>query len=144
MSRYNSFVNLINAGGYKLADIKERLHGLADRGELTLEERDKLLGMAESHADPLSETDKGAKLLDLEARLRKVEEQLAALAGDTTEPPTDENGDTVIAGYVAGKWYYAGDKVTWDGKVYECIAPEGVVCVWSPGDYPAYWREAAD
>ena len=37
MSRFNSFANIINAGGYKLAEMKERIHGLADRGELTLD-----------------------------------------------------------------------------------------------------------
>lgn len=25
------------------------------------------------------------------------------------------------------------------GKVYECTAPEGVACVWSPEVMPGYW-----
>lgn len=141
MSRYNSFATLIAAGGYKLADIKERIHGIADRGEVTLEERDKLLKLAQEHADPLNETDKGAKLIELEVRMRKMEERLAALEGAPAEPPTGDDVADDIADYVAGKWYYAGDKVRWQDRVYECIAPDGVVCVWSPGDYPAYWQE---
>lgn len=58
-----------------------------------------------------------------------------------------ENGDEGTGGegespeeYVIGKWYYAGDRITYKGAVYQCIAPNGVVCVWSPDDYPAYWE----
>ena len=36
--------------------------------------------------------------------------------------------------------YYNGDKVTFEGKKYICIAPEDTACVWSPSDYPAYWK----
>lgn len=27
------------------------------------------------------------------------------------------------------------------GSVYTCIAPAGVVCTWSPDEYPAYWEK---
>ena len=46
--------------------------------------------------------------------------------------------------YVVGKWYYNGDKVSFKGKNYECIAPSGVVCTWSPEGYPTYWQEILD
>ena len=46
---------------------------------------------------------------------------------------------TPISTYTAGKWYYRGDKVSFDGKVYTCIAPGGVACVWTPSEYPIYW-----
>lgn len=44
------------------------------------------------------------------------------------------------AAYVAGTYYYRGDKVTFAGAVYSCKAPDGVVCVWSPTEYPVYWE----
>lgn len=141
MSRYNSFATLIKAGGYKLADIRERINGIADRGEVTLEERDKLLKLAQEHANPLNETDKSVLLAEHDRRIRKLEERLAALEGGETDVPTDENGDIIIPDYVAGKWYYAGNKVTWQDKVYVCVAPENTPCVWSPTEYPAYWSE---
>lgn len=37
--------------------------------------------------------------------------------------------------------YHTGDKITFNGKHYICIAPEGVAVVWSPDTYPAYWQE---
>lgn len=39
-----------------------------------------------------------------------------------------------------GKWYYNGDKITFEGVKYKCIAPDGVVCMWSPKEYPVYWE----
>ena len=43
--------------------------------------------------------------------------------------------------YMPGTWYYRGDRVSLDGVMYTCVAPAGVVCVWSPAEYPAYWQE---
>ena len=48
----------------------------------------------------------------------------------------------IIKKYVVGKWYYNGDKCSFEGVNYVCIAPEGATCVWSPKDYPAYWEVA--
>lgn len=45
------------------------------------------------------------------------------------------------AEFVPGTWYYRGDKVKFEGCTYSCIAPSGVTCVWSPSEYPAYWRK---
>lgn len=58
-----------------------------------------------------------------------VDERLTAL----------ENAAPAPADYVAGTWYYRGDKVLFNDEVYTCIAPVGVVCVWSPVEYPTYW-----
>lgn len=43
--------------------------------------------------------------------------------------------------FTPGKWYYRGDRVRYIDKIYVCIAPIGVVCVWSPDDYAVYWQE---
>lgn len=37
--------------------------------------------------------------------------------------------------------YYNGDKVTFEGSKYICIAPDGVACTWSPTQYPTYWEK---
>lgn len=46
-----------------------------------------------------------------------------------------------VASYTPGTWYYRGDRVTFDGAIYTCIAPDGTVCVWSPLEYPQYWAK---
>ena len=41
--------------------------------------------------------------------------------------------------FTPGTWYYRGDKILFEGQQYTCIAPQGVVCVWSSVDHPQYW-----
>ena len=73
------------------------------------------------------------KLEELDKRVKALEE---AKEDDTTEEGTEEDA----AEYEVGKWYYAGDKVSFNGKTDKCIAPNGVVCVWTPTEYPTYWE----
>ena len=73
-----------------------------------------------------------AKLVDLESRVRILEEGKAN-EGTTEGIPEAEE-------YTVGKWYYRGDRVKFNGNTYICIAPEGVVCTWSPSEYPTYWE----
>ena len=75
-------------------------------------------------------TDMLGMLLEHEQRIRALE------AAAPVNPDTPDD----VPEYQPGKWYYAGDKVKWNGKTYVCIAPEGVVCVWSPDEHPAYWK----
>ena len=37
--------------------------------------------------------------------------------------------------------YHVGDKITYNGKHYECIF-DG--CVWNPDEYPAGWKEVEE
>ena len=133
---YEIFVSVINKGGYKLGDMIERIKTYAAEGKLTISEMEKLEALAREKANVQDGTDMLGMLLEHERRLRALE------AHHVVEevPPVDENGDTIIADYVPGKWYYAGDVVTFEGKAYTCIAPEGVVCVWSPAEFPTYWQ----
>lgn len=73
---------------------------------------------------PYTEEEKNApKELSIEERVTALEKAAPA--------PAD---------YTAGTWYYRGDKMAFVGAIYTCIAPEGVVCVWSPAEYAAYWQ----
>lgn len=87
-----------------------------------------ILREGENNADTVQEVNVLAKLEELEQRVRALEESGSA-------DPGEEYPD-----YVAGKWYYNGDKITFEGGKYKCIAPAGVVCVWSPTEYPPYWE----
>lgn len=99
------------------------------RGNLTDEEREELVALARNKANPMGGVDVMAMLQDHEARLKALEES-----------GTPSGGDEAVDDYQAGKWYRNGDKVRFDGKVYTCSAPVGVVCTWSPAEYPAYWE----
>ena len=101
------------------------------RGNLTDDEREELIAIAREKAYPFGGVDVTAKLLELDERIAALEKSAAGSEG------ADDAG---IADYVPGKWYYAGDRVMENGTAYECIAPEGVVCTWSPTEYPEYWK----
>lgn len=95
--------------------------------KMYIQKKDELVKLAREKADISQEVDILAKLEDHEQRLRKLEEG--------GSEPSDEYPE-----YIVGHWYYKDDKITFNGKKYICIAPEGQVCTWSPDDYPAYWQ----
>ena len=130
---YSIFESVINRGGYKLGEMLERIKTYAAEGKLTIEEMEKLEALAREKANVQDGTDMLGMLLDHEQRLRKLEATMPV-------EPVEPDAPTETPDYEPGKWYYAGDVVKFDGKNYTCIAPEGVVCVWSPAEFPTYWQ----
>lgn len=124
------FEKVIENGGFNLPEMLSKIDSYHISGKLTDEDRDALYAKARGKAQPYDSIDIYAKLADLEDRVRKLEN------GETV------SGGTVVAEYMPGKWYYNGDKVSFKGAEYTCIAPDGVVCTWSPDEYPAYWSLA--
>lgn len=120
------FESVIARGGYDLSDLLKKIDSYHIEGKLTDAEKDELYRKARGEAAP--NVDVMAKLMDLEDRVRKLE---------SAEAPEQE----AYPEYVVGKWYYAGDKISYGGKNYVCAAPEGAVCTWNPDEYPAYWDE---
>ena len=129
MAMYDIAKNVIQSGNYKLTEMLDKLTTLWMEGQIDKGQRDELTQMAKQSPDARAELDVLAKLEDLDRRVAALE------AGGGGEEAKE------YPGYVAGKWYYNGDKVTYNGKRYTCIAPAGVVCVWSPDEYATYWEE---
>ena len=127
---YQIIKNVIERGGYDLTVILQKIKTLWANGNITDEQYDELLGLARNGAQLKDSIDIIARLNDLESRVRALE------SNTQTETPTEEYPE-----FVVGKWYYNGDKCSFSGKNYICTAPTGTVCVWSPIDYPAYWKE---
>lgn len=126
------FNAIIKAGNYDLHTILSRIDRYHAEGKLSDAEHDALVSDARAGARPEASVDMSAVL----TRLADHERRLAALeSGSAVQPEAGAPAE-----YVAGKVYQHGDRVTWKGKAYTCIAPAGTVCVWSPDDYPAYWE----
>lgn len=125
---YEIVKNVIFSGRYDLSALLCKIDTLWVQGDLTDEQKTELVSLAQEHADLSGSISILQKLEELDARVR-------ALEGGSTEEYPD---------YAAGKWYYGGDKVTFEGKTYICTAPSGQVCVWSPAEYPAYWEEVME
>lgn len=126
---YDVIKNVIKEGNFVLSELLSKIDYFFAKGSLTESEYADLKENARSTAEPSKEADLFAKLMELEARVKNLEE---GGVGNEVESTVEE--------FVVGKWYYNGNKCLWEGKVYTCIAPEGTACVWSPADYPAYWN----
>ena len=127
---YDVIKDVINTRRYVLADMLHKIDTLWAQGDIDDDQRTELIALAQSNANAAQEVNVLAKLKELEQRVRALEESGGA-------EPGEEYPD-----YVAGKWYYNGDKITFEDEKYKCIAPDGVVCTWSPKEYPAYWELA--
>ena len=124
---YDVIKDVINTRRYVLADMLHKIDTLWAQGDIDDDQRTELIALAQGNADMAQE-------VNVLARLEELEQRVRALETGSTEP------GEVYPDYVAGKWYYKGDKITFEGGKYQCIAPDGVVCVWSPTEYPAYWE----
>ncbi len=125
---------VIESRNYELSDILKKIDTLWVQGSITEDAKKVLADKARNNANMQNSMDILAKLEELDKRVKALED---AQASTETEEPTEET----YPEYEVGKWYYNGDKATENGKVYVCTAPEGVPCVWSPSEYPAYWEE---
>ena len=138
---YTITKSVIESRNYELSDMLKKLDTLWVQGSITDAEREELIALARQNAEVQQSIDILAKLEELDKRVKALED---AKADIEPENPEEEPTETTYPEYEPGKWYYAGDKVTFDSKVYECIAPDGVVCTWSPAEYPAYWSEVTE
>lgn len=120
--------NVISEKQFELSDILKKINTVWVQGDISDEEKTGLAGMAQDNADTSNSIEVTAKLEELDRRVRVLENKFS---GETEEYPD----------YVIGKWYYNGDKITFNGNKYVCIAPENQVCTWSPREYPTYWEK---
>lgn len=118
------FENIITTGAYELGNMLKTVDKYHIEGKLTDAQREDLHALARRFA-------RQEHTVDLMHKLQELEQRIQTLEG-TADAPAD---------YTPGKWYYSGNTCIFGGKTYVCVAPQGTVCVWSPGEYPAYWEE---
>lgn len=139
---------VIANGSYKLSDMLTKLSRLWVEDQITENEFDTLVSMARDNASVESEGDVDAYIAAMQSDIRSIKETMADVVSRLEKlegkEPSPEPEPEVYPEYEQGHWYYNGDKVSFNGKKYKCIAPDGQVCVWSPTDYPAYWEEVTD
>lgn len=126
------FMNALAHGPFDLTDMLRRIDYHHIRGNLTDGEREELMQLAREKASFSASVDVVRMLQEMDGRLRALEE---ASAPETEQAP---------APYQPGGWYRAGDRVVYRGERYVCTAPENVVCVWSPDEYPDYWNPVTE
>ena len=130
---------VIESKNYELSDMLKKIDTLWVQGSIDEATRKILMDKARNNANTQNSLDILAKVEELDKRVKALEEASVKNEAETEAP--EEPMETTYPAFVVGKWYYAGDRISFEGKKYECIAPENVACVWSPADYPAYWEE---
>ena len=139
---FTTFQTIINAGGYDLADLTQRIKTMYATGELSEEEMKQLLEQAQKNAKP---DDSYAPLADrvkaIEEWETNIEERLSKLETGSPTDPTELADEWPEYKQPTGAHdaYHVGDKITYNGKHYTCLM-EG--CVWTPNAYPQGWKLA--
>lgn len=138
---YDLTKNVISSGNFELGKMLNKINVLWAESNITDDERAELISFAQNKANVNNSINLYKVVSDQDKRIKVLEEKVALLMAD--DRVQDDNAEeTTYDEYVAGKYYYNGDKVVFDSLIYTCIAPDGVVCVWSPTEYPEYWELA--
>lgn len=150
---YEVIKAVIESKRYELEDMLSKLDTFWVQGRITEEKHSELVALARekalpenSYAPPQERLDALYKeIAELKERVRILEsaknESTDKPAEDNTEETIKEDYPSYVAPTGAHDAYYAGVKVTYDGKRYVCVAPEGVAVVWNPDVMPSYWKE---
>ena len=151
--------NVIATGNFELNDMLRKIDTLWVQGDLTDEERAECIALAQEKAKPentyaplQAQIDDAFKKINelIEtvnanaqgfSALKEAVEKLGASVVVPDQPQTGEEWPEYVQPQGAHDAYYRGDKITFEGAHYVCVAPEGAACVWSPAAYPAYWEQ---
>ena len=136
---YDIIKSVIESKRYELADMLAKIDTIWLQNDITSEQKDELVELAREGANPEnSYAPLQAQIDELFAEVKVLKEKVAILENGGEEPsePTEEYPEYVqpTGSHDA---YNTGDKVTYNGKKYECLI-DG--CVWNPDVYPQGWK----
>lgn len=155
---FNIFKNVIEKSDFDLRDILNKIEESYIKSSLSKEEQEQLEEMARQHAKPEnSYASLQSQIDDLAQKIKKLQvtinanaqgmsaikeavEQLGGVVTPPAEQPTEEYPEYKKP-TGAHDAYKIGDKITYNGKHYECIFDN---CVWNPEEYPQGWKEVEE
>ena len=133
---YEIFKNVLNNRNYELVDILNKIDEFYVQDSLTKEQKEELEEEARKNANPVN------SYADLQTQIDKLADRVTALENKQestgSEEPTEEEYPEYVQPTGAHDAYKVGDKITYNGKHYECIYNG---CVWTPDAYPQGWKE---
>lgn len=153
---YESIESVIRLGGYTLPDMSERISTMYMFGRITKEESDKLLKLAIEKADNSvdlpTEDERIAKLFIIvtnictslnldEDGIKLIEEEDS---NNEEQNETKEEYPPFVKPYGGHDAYYSDkdkNKCSLNGKNYICVAPAGYAVIYSPSEFPTFWKE---
>ena len=155
---FNIFKNVIETSDFDLRDILNKIEESYIKSSLSKEEQTELEEMARQHAKPENSyaslqsqiDDLAQKIKELQvtinanaqgmSAIKEAVEQLGGVVTPPAEQPTEEYPEYKQP-TGANDAYKIGDKITYNGKHYECIFDN---CVWNPEEYPQGWKEVEE
>lgn len=128
--------NVINSKDFELKEILYKINVMYVEGTIGEEQKEELDNMARENAKPENSYAPLQKQIDdLAERVAKLENK------ENTENTEDTEVIEEYPEYVQPTGghdaYKIGDKITYNGKKYECLIDN---CVWTPDVYPQGWR----
>lgn len=136
---YEIFKNALK-GQYELVDMLNKIAEYYIKGNLSKEEKEELEEEARQNANPVNSYAPLEEQLNvLIVRVDALENKVKELEGTSEEDPTEpvEEYPEYVQPTGAHDAYHIGDKITYNGKHYECIFDN---CVWTPDAYPQGWK----
>ena len=149
---YKVIKSVIESKRYELAEMLTKIDTFWVQGSITEEERNELVALARKNALPENSYAGLQERIDaLYKELNALKERIIALESEGAEEQPVEPEEDILDEYPeyiaptgAHDAYYAGDKVTYNGIRYVCVAPEGAAVVWNPDVMPSFWQEMTE
>lgn len=135
---YEIFKNILNGKDYELVDILNKIDEYYIKSKLSKEQKEELEEEARKNANPEnSYAPLEERLEAFESRVDYLETKLSSQGQTSPEEPSEEEYPEYVQPTGAHDAYKVGDKITYNGKHYECVY-DG--CVWTPDAYPQGWK----
>lgn len=142
--------NVIESGRYELIDIQKKIDTVWIQGDLDEDEKNTLIELARTNATPdmgymkLEERVQNleAAIADASRMIFILQEQVERLGAEPLEPEPEPSEEYPEYKQPSGSHdaYYTGDKITYNGQKYVCIAPEGYGVTYAPDVLPNMWQ----
>lgn len=130
---YEIFKNILNGKDYELVDILNKIDEYYVKSKLSKEQKEELEEDARQNANPEN------SYADLQTQIDKLAERISCLEAKVNDDgESTEEYPEFVQPSGSHDAYKIGDKITYNGKKYECIY-DG--CVWTPDAYPQGWKE---
>ena len=146
---YDVIKNVILNENFDLSWIILNIKKNCTRGDITDDQEEELIVLAQEHANPRNsyaplqkqievvflQIDSLSKTIDkLDERVRAIE---SGSPQEPEEPPVEDEYPEYVQPTGAHDAYNTGDKISFNGKKYTCKMNG---CVWSPDVYPSAWE----
>ena len=136
---YKVIKDVINGKAYELTDMLKKVKTLWLEGDISDAQKEELVELARENAKPENSYAPLQNQIDTLFKIceEHAQEILALKNGGTLPEEETEEYPPYVQPTGAHDAYNIGDKITYNGKKYECQM-DG--CVWNPDDYPQGWK----